>query len=150
MNAVAPDLILPVPADRVRVINRSVRCFVFGVIGAIPCVGLSMAWLAFKLYREVAEETGERVNLVPLHTCTVALIVAAAFTPFDIPDLLIVYGTLVFGLQILFLRQQYQKNAPSEWNPARHLIYWGIGLANLGILSSTVVILWVIYLVNLQ
>lgn len=150
MNAAPLDLNLPVPADRVRVINRSVRCFVFGVIGAIPCFGLSMAWLAFKLYRQVAEETGERANLVPLHTCTVALIVAAAFTPFDIPGVLVAFGALMFGLQILFLRQQYQRNTPAEWNPARHLIYWGIGLANVGILSSTAVILWVIYLVNLQ
>jgi hypothetical protein len=137
-----------VPADRVRVINRSIRCFIFGVIGAIPCFGLSMAWLAFKLYRETAEETGERVNLFPLHFCSVSIIVAAAFTPFDTPDILVTYGLLMFGLQILFLRRQYQENAPPEWNPARHLLYWGIGLANTGVLLSAAAALWAIYLVN--
>jgi hypothetical protein len=150
MNAAALDLNPPTPVDRVRVINRSVRCFVFGVIGAIPCFGLSMAWLAFKLYREVAEETGERVNLLPFQVCSVSLILAAAFTPFDIPEVLVTYGVLMFGLQILFLRRQYHKNAPAEWNPARHLVYWGIGLANMGILLSAAMALAIIYLVNQQ
>ncbi|HEX4119106.1 MAG TPA: hypothetical protein VH619_00660 [Verrucomicrobiae bacterium] len=148
MNAVALELHPLVPADRVRVINRSVRCFIFGIIGAIPCIGLSMALLAFKLYGEVASETGERVNLVPLHLCTVTLLIAAACTPFELPDVLLLYGILMFGMQILFLRRQYQKNAPLEWNPARHLAYWGIGFANTGILLSAAAVVWAIYLVK--
>jgi len=150
MNAAVLDPHPPVPADRVRVINRSVRCFIFGVIGAIPCFGLSMAWLAFKLFRETAVETGERVNLIPLQFCSFSLIVAAAFTPWEIPNILVTYGLLMVGFQILFLRQQYLKNAPPEWNPARHLLYWGIGLANMGVLLSAAAVLWAIYLVNQQ
>jgi hypothetical protein len=148
MSAIALDAIPLAPADRVRVINRSVRCFVFGVIGAVPCFGLSMAWLAFKLYREVAAETGERVNLVPLHFFTVSLILAAASAPYTVPQILVSYGLLIFAMQVVFLWRQYRRNAPAEWNPARHLIYYGIGFANLGILLSYTVVLLVIYWVG--
>jgi len=135
-------------ADRVRMINRSVRCFVFGIMGAVPCFGLSMAGLAFKLFRQVAEEAGERVNLIPLHICTISLVIAGAFTPFEYPGTLMIYGVAMITLQILFLREQYLRNTPAEWNPGRHLAYLGIGLANAGFLLSAAVALWIIYLIN--
>src|SRR5580658_263244 len=76
-DAVLQPLPLP-PPDRVRVINRSVRCFIFGIVGAIPCFGLGMVWLAFKLYREVAAETGEPVKLYPLFLSSAAGVFLAA------------------------------------------------------------------------
>jgi hypothetical protein len=137
------------PPDKVRVINRSVRCFLFGLVGAVPCFGLGMVWLAFKLYRDIAAETGEQVKLYPLYLTTVSgVCVAAACGAYDLPGGVLADAIVLLGLQFLFIRRQYLQNAPAEWNPARHLMYWGLGLANLGLILSAVTVLLVIYLVN--
>lgn len=137
------------PADKVRVIRRSVRCFLFGLIGAVPCFGLGMVWLAFRLYRDLAAETGERVKLYPLYLTSVSgVLVAAAGMVNDLPEVVLGDAIVMLGLQFLFLRRQYLRNAPAEWNPARHLMYWGLGLANLGSILSAATVLLVIYLIN--
>ncbi len=142
--AIAP-LPLP-PADPVRVINRSVRCFIFGLVGAVPCFGLGMVWLAFKLFRDLAAETGEPVKLYPLYLTSVSGVwVAAACGVNDLPAGVLADAIVLVVLQFLFIRQQYLRNAPVEWNPARHLMYWGLGLANLGSILSALTVLLVIY-----
>ena len=55
--------VLPAPpnrpsVDRVRMIRRSIRCFVFGAVGAVPLFGLGTAFLALRLQRELARESG--------------------------------------------------------------------------------------------
>jgi hypothetical protein len=52
---------------------------------------------------------------------------------------------VVLLLQFLFLRRQYLHNAPAEWNPARHLMYWGLGLANAGLILSAILVMLVSY-----
>jgi hypothetical protein len=137
------------PSDRVRVINRSGRCFIFGVVGTMPCLGLGMVWLAFRLFRDIAAETGERVSLLPLYLTSVAgASVAVACVTNNLPDGLMADAAVLLGLQFLFLRRQYCKNAPAEWNPARHLMYWGLVLANAGLILSTLVALFLIYAIN--
>jgi hypothetical protein len=137
------------PPDRVRMINRSVRCFIFGLVGAIPCFGMGMVWLAFKLYRDIAAETGEKVILFPLHLTSLAgLAVAVSCFISDLPDGILADALVFLGLQFVFLRRQYLKNAPAEWNPARHLMYWGLGLANVGLLLTAAVVLLVIRAVS--
>ncbi len=37
---------MPTPADKVRVIEQSLRCFVFGLLSLIPLLGLPFAILA--------------------------------------------------------------------------------------------------------
>ena len=37
---------MPTPADKVRVIEESLRCFVFGLLSLIPLLGLPFAILA--------------------------------------------------------------------------------------------------------
>ena len=37
---------MPTPADKVRVIEQSLRCFVFGLLSLIPLLGLPFAVLA--------------------------------------------------------------------------------------------------------
>jgi hypothetical protein len=111
----------------VRVINRSVRCFIFGLVGAVPCFGMGMVWLAIKLYRDIAAETGEPVKLYPLYlTSAAGLCVAAVCFTNNLPDGVLADAIVMLGLQFLFIRRQYLKNAPAEWNPARHLMYWGL------------------------
>jgi hypothetical protein len=137
------------PVDRVRLIRRSTRCFLFGLVGAIPCFGLGMAWLAFKLYLDIAAETGEIVQLYPLFlTSASGLYLGVACCANNMPDGVLADAIVVLGLQFLFLRRQYRKNAPAEWNPARHLMYWGLGLANAGLILSAVVVMLAIYAVN--
>ncbi len=139
----------PPPPDKVRVINRSVRCFIFGLVGAVPCFGLGMVVLAFKLYRDIACETGERIRLFPLYLTSLAGVwIAVACSVNNMPAGVLADAIVLFVLQFLFIRQQYLRNAPPEWNPARHLMYWGLGLANLGAILSAVTALLVIYLLN--
>jgi hypothetical protein len=145
--ALAP-LPLP-PADPVRVINRSIRCFIFGLVGAVPCFGLGMIWLTFKLYRDIAAETGEPVKLYPIYLTTVSGVAVAAVCAFcDLPDGVLADVVALLVLQFIFIRQQYVRNAPTEWNPARHLMYWGLGLASLGLILSALTVMLVIYTVN--
>jgi hypothetical protein len=137
------------PIDRVRLIRRSTRCFLFGLVGAIPCFGLGTAWLAFKLYRDIAAETGERARLYPLFfTSFSGLSVGMACSMGDMPEGVLADAIVVLGLQFLYILRQYRNNAPAEWNPARHLMYWGLGLANAGLILSAVVVMLAIYLVN--
>jgi hypothetical protein len=137
------------PPDKVRVINRSVRCFIFGLIGAVPCFGLGMVWLAFKLYRDIAAETGEAVTLFPLYLTSAAGVgVGVACSVNNMPAGVLADAVVLLLLQFLFIRRQHLWNAPAEWNPARHLMYWGLGLANLGSILSAVTVMLAIYLVN--
>jgi len=127
----------PPPPDLVRVINRSIRCFLFGLVGVIPCFGSGMMWLAFKLHRDIAAETGEKVTLLPLHLTSVAgVALAAVCLANNLPDGVLADVVVLFGLQFLYIRRQYLKNAPAQWNPARSLMYWGLGLANAGLLLT--------------
>jgi hypothetical protein len=150
MSAVAAIEPPPLPPpDPVRVINRSVRCFIFGLVGAVPCFGIGMVWLAIKLYRDIAAETGEKIKLYPLYVTSAAgLGVAAICFTNDLPDGVLADAIVMLGLQFLFIRRQYLKNAPAEWNPARHLMYWGLGLANTGLVLSVATAMLVIYAVN--
>jgi len=137
------------PIDRVRLIRRSTRCFLFGLVGTIPCFGLGMAWLAIKLYRDIAAETGESVRLLPLFlTSVLGLYLGTLFFAADWPVAFLGDAIAVLVFQLLFILRQYRRNAPVDWNPARHLMYWGLGLANAGLNLSAVVVIAVIYLVN--
>ena len=46
--------------NKVRVIERSLRCFVFGLFGLVPVLGMGLAFVAFyhfyKIRTEVADE----------------------------------------------------------------------------------------------
>ena len=50
---------MPTPADKVRVIEQSLRCFVFGLLSLIPLLGLPFAVLA--VFRHLnARSQGDR------------------------------------------------------------------------------------------
>jgi hypothetical protein len=139
----APGLPEPVSVDRVRLIRRSMRCFVYGLMGAVPLFGLGMACLTLRLRRELAEETGEAVRLTGALWCSIAAF-ALAFVLLccDQAGLVLALGILLPALQGYWLFRQYQRAEPPLWNPARHLVYWGAGLAYAGlVLSSTIILL---------
>ena len=50
---------MPTPADKVRVIEQSLRCFAFGLLSLIPLLGLPFAILAVVRHRN-ARSQGDR------------------------------------------------------------------------------------------
>ena len=50
---------MPTPADKVRVIEQSLRCFAFGLLSLIPLLGLPFAVLAVVRHRN-AWSQGDR------------------------------------------------------------------------------------------
>lgn len=50
------------PAHRIRLIERSLRCFVFGFLSLIPLIGLGPAVLAVSLHFKVWSESGTEWN----------------------------------------------------------------------------------------
>ena len=50
------------PADRIRLIHQSHRCFVFGVLSLVPVVGLAMAILAIRLHIRTGADSGAGWN----------------------------------------------------------------------------------------
>jgi len=128
--------------DRVRMIRRSMRCFVFGLMGVIPLLGLGPACLALLLRRELAEETGESSQLTVANISSAAAFFLAVILLAGGQDgLVLALGFLLAALQGGLLFGQYRRTEPLEWNPARHLVWWGAGLAYGGLILSALVIL---------
>jgi hypothetical protein len=138
-----PGPSVPVPADRVRMIRRSTRCFVFGILGAVPLLGIGPACLALLLHRQVGEETGEPKGLGGIYSSVaVFCILAIALLCCEQAGFVLALGFLLCGLQAYLLRRQYLRTEPLEWNPARHLTWWGAWLALAGLnLSGTLILL---------
>ena len=141
---------MPVSADRVRLIRRSMRCFVFGLMGAVPLLGLGMACLALLLGRQVAQETGEPVRTAGVNGCAVAYFaLAVVLLCFDQTGLVLALAILLSALQGYLLFREYRRTNPAQWNPARHLVYWGAGLALAGLnLSSTILLLGILAVIR--
>jgi hypothetical protein len=129
--------------DRVRMIRRSIRCFAFGLVGAVPLFGLGTAFLALRLHRELARESGVPVRATGLDASTViafALLIALCY--FNQAGLVLAAGFLISGLEGYLLLLQYRRIELSDWNPARNLAWWGAGLAYTGLnLSVTIIVL---------
>ena len=129
----------PLPIDRARLIRRSFRCFVFGLIGLVPFFGLSMAGLAFYLRREIMRDTGERWESRFFHSIWLCAIIIIAIFYFGSSLSGAVATAVTFiSVQAWLLHSQYRRNPPGRWNPARHLVYWGIGLAYTGCVLSVI------------
>ncbi len=123
MKPVPPSPQPPAPesVDRVRLIHRSMRCFVYGLMGVVPLFGLGMACLALLLQRQVSEETGEPAGLAGAKRCSIAaLALALALLGCGQAGLVLALGILLCGLQSYLLFRQYQRAEPRQWNPARH------------------------------
>jgi hypothetical protein len=129
------------PPDRIRVIRQSLRCLVFGAIGAIPIIGIVLAVLALRLFHRVTVETGEKLGPVEMNwseICAFAMywLIGGVFSLF--------YGlfngfagffcvaSLFLGMAVFFLWRHYVKGKPKEWNPGRRHLYVGAGLACCG------------------
>jgi len=123
--------------DRVRLIRRSMRCGVFGALGAVPVFGLPLGWVAMRLYRQVGEEAGDRWNLRTLNACWAAGLLALAGLVFlEWWALAGLFSLLLMGTHFLVLAMLARRVQAREWNPARRWVYWGVGLAYSGRATS--------------
>jgi hypothetical protein len=138
-----PGPSVPVPADRVRLIRRSTRCFVFGILGAVPLLGIGPACLALLLHRQVGEETGEPKGPGGIYSsAAVFYILAVMLLYLGQAGFVLALGFLLSAVQAYLLRRQYLRTEPLDWNPARHLTWWGAWLALAGLnLSGTLILL---------
>ena len=123
-------------------IRRSMRCFVFGLLGVIPLLGIGPACLALLLRRELAEETGEPLQLTMANNSSIAAsFLAVILLACGQDGLVLALGILLAALQGGLLFRQYRRVEPLEWNPARHWVWWGAGLAYAGLILSALIIL---------
>ena len=58
---------MPTPADKVRVIEQSLRCFVFGLLSLIPLLGLPFAVLAVVRHRDAWSQADREWNPARLY-----------------------------------------------------------------------------------
>lgn len=141
----SPELPAPVSVDRVRMIRRSMRCFVFGLMGVVPLLGLGPACLTLRLQRQLAEESGEPVRLAGAEMAAIAVVafmLAVVLLCYDQAGIVLAMGVVLSAGQGCWWFRQYQRAEPRPWNPARHLVFWAAGLAYAGlILSSTIIML---------
>ena len=140
-----PERLVPASVDRVRLIRCSLRCFWFGVMGAVPLLGLGPACLNLRLQRQLAQETGDPAHIAGAKMPAisgVAFVLAILLLCLDRPGLVLALGLLLSGLPGCLLFRIYRRTEPRQWNPARHLVCWGAGLACAGlVLSSTIILL---------
>jgi hypothetical protein len=124
-------------------IRRSIRCFVFGAVGAVPLFGLGTAFLALRLQRELARESGVPARAPWMDgSSVIAFALMLFFLCLDEAGLVLATGFLLCGLQGYLLFRQYRRTDPTDWNPARNLACWGAGLAYTGLnLSATIIVL---------
>lgn len=143
-DALPPRLPPTVSVDRVRLIRRSMRCFVFGLMGAVPLLGLGPACLALRLQRQVAEESGEPVRLDAVEMAAiaaVAFIVAVVLLCWNQAGMVLALGVLLAALQGAWWFRHFHRTEPRQWNPARHLVFWAAALAWAGLILSSIIIL---------
>ena len=48
--------------NKVQVIERSLRCFVFGLLGLVPVLGMGLAVVAFYHFNKTRAEVGDEWN----------------------------------------------------------------------------------------
>ncbi len=137
------------PVDRIRLIRRSLRCFMFGLIGVVPFLGLALAVLALQLYHQVLFETGELKG--PIKRSYGNILARFLYWLIGTAYILTYYGCygylgvisvagLFWGTPLVFLLHRYWTVTPREWNPARMHLYWGAALAFTGCFTTVILL----------
>jgi hypothetical protein len=142
MTAQASDIQPPAPlhaksVDMIRVIRRSVRCFLFGLIGVVPLIGHGLAWQSLRLCDEVMTEMGTNWPRPPLWAYWMiglgAMLILDYF--FGLIGAFTAFG-MFLGLQTFHLWRSFPASATPIWNPGRRHVLWGIALAYAGYFGS--------------
>ena len=113
------------------------RCLGFGLAGLVPGFGVALAWQALALFRNVAEENGERFRLgFPISLFLVSLLSAPFwFLAFEWSGAVMFLLFTLAALAISMARA-FHASAWTKWNPARHWA-WAGGALGIGGLMIT-------------
>lgn len=135
-----------IPPDRVSIIRRSQRCFVFGLCGLVPLFGVGLAWQATVLALQVAKECGEPIRQSTKGGLVIVLglILTGVLLELEQAGLALALGFLLAAIPGILLLREYHRTKAREWNPARHLLFWGAGLAQAGMVISATILLLII------
>jgi hypothetical protein len=133
----------PRSVDMVRVIRRSMRCLVFGLIGLVPILGTGLAVQALRLRQAVSAELGEDWGRLHVSLYWILGMVAlwAADGAFGLPgDVVVSFVVLV--MQSWHVWRSLPPESKEYWNPGRPELVWGIMFAYAGLGGS----LWLLAL----
>lgn len=118
------------PVDPIRILRRSLRCFVCGLLGVVPAFGLGLAAEAIRLHRQVVAETGEPWDPTRVRVYFCLGCVCEFFYGLMFENLFLLLPIALFGGLLAFLVWwQYATEQGRVWNGARQCLYWGLGLA---------------------
>lgn len=132
MNPPFQSGLAPVQVNRVRVIQRSIRCFVLGAVGVFPVLGLATGYLALRVQREIAAEVGETWDFKPLHFYWALTMFMMSFFVYFFWPMTALLGMVALIGHFAMVKRVADRARSDEWNPARHLVYWGVAFAYVG------------------
>ena len=120
----------PQPLDQIRLARRSRHCFVLGVIGIVPFLGLPAAIESIHVFGATKTETGETWKHTPF---VLAFIAAWAWLPASY----MLWGSawmmaiFYFETALLgwFFSRMYRTRSRPNTNPATLWLHWGLALA---------------------
>ena len=123
----------PRSVDMVRIIRRSMRCFVFGLIGLVPILGVGLAVQALRLQRAVCAELGEPWQAPPVYFYL--LFTALGLWWLDPRlgfggDIFLVVAVLT--AQSCHVFRRFPSPEKAVWNPGRAALIGGVMLAYAG------------------
>jgi hypothetical protein len=129
--------VAPKSVDTVRVIRRSLRCFVFGLLGIIPVVGLGLAYQAVRLYGKVVGETSQHWEPPKMRWHWMS----GLFCLWGYDQVFGWTGFLsVFAIFTWLITNQVRRSLAQPvghfWNPAQRHLHWGVALAYAGYFGS--------------
>jgi hypothetical protein len=127
------------PLETVRLLRASVRCLALGVTGLVPVLGAGLAMGALQLGGELMQRTGEAWDWKPLSRWSL-LGVGLLWYAHERAGLVGVFPVWVLAQAALaaWLHRRYRLGTPLEFNAARRQVYWGIGCALSGLVTSVV------------
>jgi hypothetical protein len=133
--------------DRVRVIRRSMRCFVLGLIGLVPLFGAAFACQALRLRRNVSLDLKDDWTPPPVYCYW--LIGATAMMAGD--ALIGWAGDCAIGLALVALQsyhcwRTFRNRVELIWNPAERQLFLGVICAYAGLGLG----LWMVVVLGLQ
>ncbi len=137
----------PRSIDRVRVIRRSMRCQVFGLIGLLPLFGAGFAYQALRLKGSVSAEVGDDWRSPPVYCYWLvgALAMLAVNRAFDLAGD-VALCVVLLALQAWHVWRRFQRRRAGAWNPGDREVFLGVLFAYTGLGFS----LWAVVVVVLQ
>ena len=137
----------PRSVDMVRVIRRSMRCFLFGVIGLVPLLGAGFAYQALRLRRSLStdlEDGWAPPPVIVFWLMGIAAMIASRSLLGLGGDLAICVAIL--GLQSWLCWHRFQNRREKVWNPGGRQLLLGVLSAYAGLGLS----LWIVVVLVLQ